>query len=93
MSFIFNCLLFIAGLVLLLMAGAFSAVAVKFDVKASRAIAQAFLIGCWMSLVLGLIGIALLCLGTGLSFWLMILAPLPGFVGMFLGAPPAGRGA
>jgi hypothetical protein len=92
MSFIFNCLLFIASLVVLLMAGAFGAVSVKYDVKASRAVAQAFLIGSWMSLVLGLIGIALLCWGTGLSFWLLLLAPLPGFVGMFLGAPPAGRG-
>jgi hypothetical protein len=91
MSFIFNCLLFIAGLVLLLMAGAFGSVAVKYDVKVSRAIAQAFLIGCWMSLVLGLVGIALLCGGTGFSFWFLLLAPLPGFIGMFLSAPPAGR--
>lgn len=91
MSFILNCLLFLAGLVLLLMAAAFGAVAVKYDVKVSRAVAQAFFIGSWMSLVLGLIGIALLCGGTGLSFWLLLLAPLPGFIGMFLGAPPAGR--
>lgn len=92
MSFIFSCLLFLAGLVLLLMAAAFGAVAVKYNVKASRAVAQAFLIGSWMSLVLGLIGIAMICGGTGLSFWLLVLAPLPGFVGMFVGAPPSGRG-
>jgi hypothetical protein len=92
MSFIFNCLLFIAGLALMLMAGAFGAVAVKYDVKMSRAAAQAFFIGSWMSLVLGLVGITMLCGGTGLSFWFLLLAPLPGFIGLFLGAPPRGRG-
>mgnify|MGYP003430001164 FL=1 len=88
---LFNFVLSSGGLILLVMAGLFGATMVQLDVKRSREIAKMFFVGAALSVILGFVGIFLLCGGMDLSWWWLILSPLPGFIGMFIAAPGRGR--
>lgn len=84
MHMIFHTLLFIAGLSMLIMAAAFGIGVIKLLAKSTRAHKEAFVIGSVVALVLGLIGFGMICFSTSSSYWLLIMSPIPGFIGLFL---------
>ena len=84
MHMIFHTLLLIAGVAMLLMAAAFGTAVTKLPAKKARAHKEAFIIGSVVALVLGLVGLGMICVASSASYWLLVLSPIPGFVGMFL---------